>query len=114
MKRMIKAATQFPFKGTARPADKRSGLIKFGADYKVMLPSGWYLKLPTGVVRLDSITGQIDCYLNISLFARPTGPDHYGMFRNEFIGYTAEEAERLYASLFEMSADELEATYPAW
>ena len=112
MKRVIKATTKFPVHGTAGPANRRGGIIKFGEGIKssITLPSGWSVYLPTGTVRLNSNTGEVSCYLNIDLYADHNG--QYGPFRKHFIGYTAEEAQKLYLALSSMSAEELDAAYP--
>lgn len=100
-------------KGSAPNASKKTGIYRFGAGNKIKLPSGYFFGLTTGVVRLDAITGEVSNYCNCCLY----GPSYNGStydFRAEFSACTGSEVTELYNSLSNMTAEQLDAQYPAY
>ena len=123
MKKYVRAAQQFPLEGSAGPANKKEGNIKFGSNDFVVLDNGWTIKLTSGVVRYNTNTRQVNVYLNISIYAGPVESynNQFRSFRKEYYatdyraelkGYTAEEFEEFMDYASNASYEDLDAAFP--
>lgn len=111
MKRMVRANSSLSIlsekTGSAGPANKREGKLKFGAGHRVDLGNGWSMQFPTGVARIDIDTGIIDIYCNLYLKRNDEFHERGIIDGIEYTGCTAEEATEIYNAARNATYEEL-------
>lgn len=95
--------------GTAGPANKRQGIIKFGSGQYIDMENGWRVLFPTGVCRVNLNSLTIDNYINIFI-ERKDNIKGARCFK-EWTGLTQNEASELIQFLFNASQDELDKLF---
>ena len=111
MKRYIKSSSQLDIlkqdRGSAGPADKRGGKIKFGRGDAIDLGNGWFIEFPTGVVRINLNTGEADTYCNVYLRRDEKFWERGVQDSKEYTGCSLEEVSAIYNAAKNATYEEL-------